>query len=261
MTKKQTKEETPQELATVEKTKDVSEVSSVDTFIQQAIGSNVSVETMEKLFALREKVKAEKAKEEYTQAMAYFQRDCPVIEKTKKVMNKDGISVRYMYAPLDVIVEKIKVPLSKNGLAYSFDVEQKDGMIKAIAIVTHIFGHSERTPFEIPIDKDGYMTEPQKYASALTFGKRYALCNALGILTGEEDTDATDVNREPEAKSPKAKIIFLLKTLGDDTKTKESIAEAVKKHTKLELSEKNYSEIVSRLEVLVTEQQEYEKSS
>jgi hypothetical protein len=65
---------------------------------------------------------------------------------------------------------------------------------------------------------DGYMTAPQKYASAQTFAKRYALCNVLGISTGDEDTDATDVNKENTAKSDKAKIMFLLKALEKDSK-------------------------------------------
>jgi ERF superfamily len=100
------------------------------------------------------------------------------------------------------------------------------------------------------------MTAPQKYASALTFAKRYSLINILGIATGDEDTDATDVGKEKGAKSPKSKIVFLLKTLGDDTKTKESIADAVIKHTGLDLEEANLVEIVSRLEVLVRQKNE-----
>jgi hypothetical protein len=50
---------------------------------------------MEKLFALREKVKAEQAREAYVESLAVFQSNCPVITKTKKVLNKDGQSVRY----------------------------------------------------------------------------------------------------------------------------------------------------------------------
>ena len=67
---------------------------SVNVLISQALTANVSVETMEKLFALREKVKAEQAKEAFVTAMSKFQEQCPTIEKTKKVMNKDGLTVR-----------------------------------------------------------------------------------------------------------------------------------------------------------------------
>jgi len=230
--------------------------SSVETFISQAIAVNAPIETMERLFDLRAKVKAELAKEAFVVALADFQSACPIIAKTKKVMNKDGRTVRYVYAPIDAIVEQIKMPLAKNGLSYTFTVENDDNLIKATAKVTHKLGHSETSTFSIPIDKEGYMTAPQKIASALTFAKRYALCNALGISTGDEDTDATDVNKEPDAKSVKAKITLRLRTLGKPTDTKKQVEEAVKKLTQLDLVESNYEEIASRLQVLVDEAHE-----
>jgi len=237
----------------------VSKENEVAGFIQQAIEKGLPVETMEKLFALREKVKQEQAREAFVFAMAKFQKAVPVIEKSKKVLNKDG-SLRYQYAPLDVIVQQIKKPLADNGLSYSWTVENREGFIKATAKVTHSFGHSESSTFEIPIDKEGYMTAPQKYASALTFAKRYAFCNVLGISTADEDTDATDVNKEKTAKSPKSQIIFSLKVLGEKSKTVGEVEEAVKRLTGLELSEKNYLEISGRLGALISEKHEYENS-
>lgn len=232
--------------------------ATVDTFISQAISQGLPVETMEKLFSLREKVKAEQAKEAYVEALSKFQGDCPIIEKTKKVLNKDGRTVRYQYAPIDAIAEQIKKPLVENGLSYRWEVENKEKMIKATAIITHKLGHSESSSFEIPIDTEGFMTEPQKYASALTFAKRYSLCNALGISTGEEDTDATDVSKEAQPKNQKSKIVFLLRGLGHEPKTKEEADAVIKKLTHLDLIEKNYGEIVARLEVLSKEKNEYD---
>jgi hypothetical protein len=230
--------------------------NEVAVFIHEAIEKGLPVETMEKLFALREKVKAEQAREAFVEALSAFQSAIPVIKKNKTVMNKDGRSVRYQYASLDAIAEAIKKPLTQNGLSYRWEVQNTPEFIKATAIVTHKLGHSESSSFEIPIDKEGFMTAPQKYASALTFAKRYSLVDILGIATGDEDTDAVDVGKEKGAKSPKSKIVFLLRTLGDDTKTKESVASAVMNRTGLDLEEANYVEIVSRLEVLVQQQNE-----
>jgi hypothetical protein len=235
------------------------EKGEVAIFIEQAIEKGLPVETMEKLFALREKVKAEQAREAYVDALSLFQSQCPVIKKTKKVLNKDQRTVRYTYAPLDAIAEQIKKPLAQNGLSYSWEVQNQPGLIKATAKVTHRLGHSETSSFEVPIDKEGYMTEPQKYASALTFAKRYSLCDILGISTSDEDTDAVDVGKEKGAKSPKAKIVFLLRALESDTGTKEKVEEAVKSFTQLNLEEENYEEIVSRLEVLVRQKNEDSK--
>lgn len=241
---------------TVRKPKQAVQKNDVESLISQAIAGNVSIETMEKLFSLREKVKAEQAREAFTQAMSDFQRNCPVIEKTKKVLNKDGVSVRYQFAPIDSIVKQIQKPLADAGLAYTWTVKNEPEMVTAICKVTHFLGHSEESSFQIPVDKEGYMTAPQKVASALTFAKRYSLCNALGISTGDEDTDATDVKKEPTPKSDKAKIVFLLRTLGRETKDKDSIQLAVRELTLTELKDENLAEIVGRLEVLVKEKNE-----
>ena len=66
--------------------------------------------------------------------------------------------------------------------------------------------------------------------------------------------------KEKTPKSDKAKIVFLLKTLGFDLKTKEEVEKKVNELASLELSDKNYGEIVDRLEILVKEQQEYDNS-
>lgn len=230
--------------------------TSIDAIITQAIQANASVETMEKIFSLREKMKAEQAKEAFVSALANFQSSCPIIEKKKKVFNKDGKTVRYIFAPIDSIVEQIRESLVRNGLSYSWTIENQPTMVKAICTITHILGHKETSSFEVPIDPESYMTAPQRYASASTFARRYSLCNALGISTGDEDLDGNNVNKEKDAKSIKSKIVLQLRTLGNDTKTKTSIEKAVLEHTQLELKEENYVEISSRLGILIDESHE-----
>lgn len=243
------------------KTKEVAvqETKQVDSFIDKAIAVNAPVETLERLFALHEKVEARNAKAQFVQAVADFQKDCPKIEKSKKVNGKDG-KLRYQYAPLDAIHDQIKEHVAKHGLSYRWDVEQPDGEMKVTVTLTHVGGHSETSTLSIPIDSDGYMTQPQKYASAQTYAKRYTLLNVLGITTADEDTDATDVGEEPDAKSPKAKIVLRLKQLGFETNDKVVIEEKVLELTKLKLVEKNFDEIVTRLTECVKEKQEYDNS-
>lgn len=234
----------------------VQENSSVEALIQQGIERGLTVDTMERLLAMRKEVKAEQAKEAFVQALTDFQSEVPTIQKTKKVMNKDGRTVRYSFAPLDSIVEQIRIPLKKYGLSYRWETKNTSDLVTAICTITHVFGHSESSSFEVPIDPEGFMTKPQKYASALTFAKRYSLTNSLGISTGDEDTDATDVGKERDALNPKAKIMFLLRTLKEDTVDKDKIAAAVKRITSLPLEEKNYETIIARLETQVQENHE-----
>lgn len=239
------------------KTKEIvikSEENQVTGFIQQAIEKGMPVETMEKLFALHEKVKAEKAKGEFVRAMAEFQKEVKTIKKTKKVMGRDG-KLRYQYAPIDAIVEQIKEPLAENNLSYSWESSSKDKMMNVICKLTHVLGHQETSSFEIPIGAE-FMTAPQQYAAALTFARRYTLCNVLGLSTADEDTDATTVNPEKPAKSDKANMVFLLKQLKEKTDTVGQVEEAVERLTGFKLVEVNYPRIVTRLETTIKEQQQ-----
>ena len=230
------------------------------SLIAQAVDKGAAVETMEKLMTLQELWEKNQAKKAFDEALSNLQKNLPVIQKTKKVLNKDGRTIRYQYAPIESIIEQIKELLANNNLSYKWEVENKEGFIKATSVITHIMGHSEASSFEVPIDKEGFMTAPQKYASALTFAKRYAFCNALGIATADEDTDANDVGNENNVKSVKAKIMFSLRNLGYEPKTKEETEEIVETLTKLPLTEKNYAEISGRLGALVKEKQEYENT-
>jgi len=170
-------------------------LNSTETLIAKAIDNKVPVETMERLLAMRRELKQEKAKESFDRDLANFQGECPVIQKNKVVKNKDG-SIRYKYAPLESIVEQTKKLLQKYGFSYTVDTQVDSNFVTAICTVTHEQGHCQTSRFKIPIQSDAYMTEPQKFASALTFGKRYAFCNAFGILTGDEDNDATYTDYE-----------------------------------------------------------------
>ena len=181
----------------------------IDNLIERAIDKSVPVETMEKLLAMRRELRAEFAKSEFERALANFQMECPVIEKKKKVdfETKDGKArVKYAYAPLDEIVGQVKSIIAKNGLSYTIETPPEAGKITSVVKVRHFAGHSETTQFSVPIDMNTKMSAQQQYGAASTFGKRYAFCNAFGILTGDEDTDATpDTTGEPSEKKPQPK--------------------------------------------------------
>jgi hypothetical protein len=67
-------------------------------------------------------------------------------------------------------------------------------MVKVTCIAKHKYGHTEPSSVEVPLgNKTDIMSQTQVVAAALTFAKRYAFCNAFGILTGDEDTDASSM--------------------------------------------------------------------
>jgi hypothetical protein len=165
------------------------------SLLARAIDKGVPLEQLERLLAMRSELKAEWAKEQFFKSLASFQRDCPTIIKSAKVdfTSKKGSRTRYRYAPLDVIVEAVKELLEKNGFSYTIKPSQTDNAVTSVCEAHHVDGHTESTSFTIPIDKEAYMNDAQKVASAMTYSKRYAFCNAFGIMTGDEDDDAREI--------------------------------------------------------------------
>ena len=177
--------------------------TSPELLIAQAIDKGVSVETMERLLAMRRELKAEWAKEQFDAAMAKFQGECPVIKKKKEGGKTKAGTVAYKYAPLDDIVQQTKGLIEKNGFSYLIKTDVKEGKVKITCIVKHGAGHSEDTSVEMPLTtKTDIMSAPQQVAATITFAKRYAFCNAFGILTGDEDNeDKTVPEKKQETKA------------------------------------------------------------
>lgn len=164
---------------------------SVETLIAKAIENNTPVETMEKLLAMRRELKAEYAKEQFDKDMALFQGECPTIKKTKAGGKTNSGQVAYYYAPLDAIVDQTRSLIQKHGFSYAIQTITEADKVKVTCRVKHKAGHSESSDVEVPLGtKTGVMSASQVVASALTFAKRYAFCNAFGILTGDDDDDS-----------------------------------------------------------------------
>ncbi len=185
---------------------------SAESLIAKAIEHQVPIETMERLLAMRKELKAEQAREAFYRALSGFQAACPVIPKTKtaEVLSRSGGSYRYSYAPLDGIVKVIAPLLQQYGLSFTVQTRLEQEPLSQVAVCTvhHVDGHSESSEFRAPIDQGARMNEMQKAASAQTYAKRYALCNALGILTGDEDDDAQALNAAAQvAPNPVSTVV------------------------------------------------------
>lgn len=176
------------------------------------------------------------------------------------------------YATLDDVLETIHEPLEKTGLSFSQFPTGEDSLT---TILMHTSGEFLQSTAKMsPKDET-----PQGQGSAITYMRRYALSAILGIAT-EDDDDANKASKptsatktpyksktsEPKAsktQSPKVKIAHLLSLLKFDTQfaSPEDIRTEILKLTSLEATEENYGEIVSRLEVIVKENQEVVKNS
>lgn len=185
--------------------------TSIEALIARAIDRGVPVETMERLLVMRTQLKQEAAREAFIAALADFQATCPAVPRTRtaKIESQRG-SYSYHYAALEDIVKAIGASLAAHGLTYQFDVQLTDNPPRQVVVCTirHIDGHSESSTFTIPVDGSARMNVAQQHASAQTYAKRYALSNALGIVTADEDDDAHSSSAAPlQQPAEKLKVI------------------------------------------------------
>lgn len=171
---------------------------NAEGLIEIAIKQQVPVETMERLLAMRRELKAEFAKAAFDRDMARFQGECPVIGKNRMARDESKNKDLYKYAPLDSIVEQVKDLLQKYGFSYAFKTVNTAESVKVTCIAKHREGHAEESTMETTLaTRTQIMSGPQQTASTVTFNKRYAFCNAFGIMTGDEDTDAQELPSAP----------------------------------------------------------------
>jgi hypothetical protein len=177
--------------------------------IMQAVTHGASIDMVERLMNMREKIKKEQAEKEYRAAMAKFQAECPIIIKGTSVLNKDG-SVRYKYAQIDKILKEVKSALENNNFSYQIKselIEKPFEGYKAIVFAHHIGGHFEQSEFSSPYEKfmveNNYMSLQQAYLAAKSFSQRVAFCDVFGIMTGEADVDGNKIT-DPKGKKEKS---------------------------------------------------------
>lgn len=160
----------------MKKTKQIQKVETkapafnIETLISQAVSGNASVDTVERLLAMRKQLRDEWAKQQFDNALASLQGEIPVIEKGQRAGSG---SFTYNYAPLEFIISKVKDIIAKYGFSYTFDTAQ-NGKLKVMCKVKHKAGHTEISEFELAIDTNARMNTSQQYGAALTYGKRYA---------------------------------------------------------------------------------------
>lgn len=225
---------------------ELAQVKTLDpeTLMVKAIESNVSVETMERLLGMRKDLLEEQAKTEFYRAMSRFQAECPIIQKTKTVKSKNG-DVRYKYAPLEDIIKQVKEFLNKHGLSYSFKtipaVDAEVG-VNIVCVAKHVMGHSEESSVFVPIEKDAFMNDAQKSGSAQSYAKRYAFCNAFGIVIGDEDDDGSSLGNGVTPQQIYAKAQSHMRAVLENIDTVMTVKRAIEDEN-LELAAEAMAEI------------------
>lgn len=191
-----------------------------DDMIFAGIKANVPIETLERLYALKQKYEADEARKAYVAAMAAFKLNPPEIFKRTQVSFKtDKGKTEYMHADLGEVCQQVVSALAVHGFSHSWDVSH-DGGIVVTCILTHAQGHSERVVMpKCQPDTSGGKNAIQGVASTVTYMQRYSLLSITGLATKGMDDDGRGPQPEIEylSDAQQANVLEWIEASGADT--------------------------------------------
>jgi len=191
---------------------------SATDLLRIAVEKGATVDQLEKLVGLHERMEARQAAREFSAAMAAFQSECPSIKKgsTGNIVTKSGGKYSYTYAELDDIARTINPIMAKHGLSYGWDSPVEGDKLTCICTVRHVAGHFVTSTFILPIDNPSGMSPQQKVGAALTFAQRKSLASVMGLTTTDEDTDAGAADPTPITEDQVTVLSDLLAETGSN---------------------------------------------
>lgn len=173
--------------------------SLLPAVIAMAKDPDVNVEKLEALLRMQERLEGRQAEAEFNAAFARLSARLPRIKKTGvleyPVDKNKPLGEKYKvanFAKWENIDREIRPLLNADGFALSFDTQQRPadgGGLIVTATLLHIAGHSRAASIPVPLDTSGGKNNLQGYGSTLSYGKRYAACAVLNIITEDEDDD------------------------------------------------------------------------
>ncbi len=157
--------------------------------LQQAVKNKSGIEVLERLTALQVQAEERIAKQLFYEAMARFQKYCPVIPKRTEARDDNG-KLLYKYAEMDAIVLSAAPLAAQEGFSWIIKTpNQTLEEVEVLIEVHHCAGHVEVSTLKMPVSGTRMMSAGQKIAATETLAKRHVYCNAFGITTGYQDKD------------------------------------------------------------------------
>lgn len=153
-----------------------------------ATNPNASIETLERLLDMQERVQATRAVAAFNTDLAAMQPKLPIIAERGGIKTSGG-AIQSKYALWEDINEAIRPHLADHGFALTFRVDRRDGLVRVTGILSHRDGHSTDTTIELPVDSSGSKNAVQAIGSSTSYGQRYTAKLLLNLTSGGEDDD------------------------------------------------------------------------
>jgi hypothetical protein len=191
-----------------------------DPLLRLAIDKDLDIEKLKQLIQMRNEERDAEARRTFAAAMSEFTKRCPAIDKGKLVdyVTKSGVRIHYRHAELKDIQAVINPICGDLGLSYSWSNTIEAGKLTTTCTVLHRDGYSRSASFTCPVENSNPgMSDQQKPAGALTFGERYTIIQAFGLVTAEPDTDGEQDDQEKITEQQVTDLISLAEEVGVKT--------------------------------------------
>lgn len=166
---------------------------AVSMFERLAMDPTVSVEKLEKLIDMQERIMRLNAEAAYNAAFSVMQPEIPVIVER-------GRTDKGSFAELEDIVEVVRPILARHGFSLNHKTEWPEaGKVRIVAVLRHRGGHHDTSEFIGGADTSGSKNAIQALASTISYGRRYTTNDVLCIVTRGQDRDGALPKDAPTA--------------------------------------------------------------
>lgn len=185
------------------------------TFAQRvALDPTIDIERLNAVIAMENASQDRAAEKEFERAFAQMQPELPAVSKEGEGHNSAK------YAKLEDIQAAMRLALKEYGFSVRFKVTDHDSDMAVTCVLSHSSGHSDEDTIRLPYETSGSKNNVQARGSTVAYGKRYTLCNILGIQTGGDDNDGNGALSGATLNTSQIDTIKgLLKTLDGDEET------------------------------------------
>lgn len=176
-------------------------VTQSDTLLAQIVAAaanpEVDANKVEQMANLALKLKQHEQEQQYARDFAAAVMEMPRISKRNEIIipGKDGRPGRVQgkFASWENIDAVVRPILQRHHLVLTFKIgTTSDNSVAVTPILTHTSGYREvGEAMRVPPDTSGSKNAAQAVGSSSQYGKRYAGCAMLNIVTEGEDRDGT----------------------------------------------------------------------
>ena len=158
---------------------------------------NVDAQKLHLLLDAQERIMLQKREAAFNQDYAAMMPKIPRILKAGSVGYKEKKNdpnsqtvEAFKFARYEDIEKVVKPIMQQHGFAVTFTTEERNGGGCIIhATLMHKEGHCKNASLPLPLDTGGGKNNIQAMGSTISYGRRYALCMLLDIVTVGEDDD------------------------------------------------------------------------